>query len=94
MYCVEIWGSSLKLYLDPPVKIQKKCIRTISFSEYVAPSELLFQKQNVLNKIQRILSMMFKRSIAVLLSLVSALLNIILLFIHITLEEVNLSTLL
>ena len=32
IYCVEIWGSSLKLYLDPLVNIQKKCIRTISFS--------------------------------------------------------------
>ena len=29
-YCVEIWGSSFKSYLDPLVK----CIRTISFSEY------------------------------------------------------------
>ena len=26
IYCVEIWGSSLKSYLDPLVKIQKKCI--------------------------------------------------------------------
>ena len=43
IYCVEIWGSSLKSYLDPLVKIQKKCIRTISFSEYLAPSEPLFQ---------------------------------------------------
>ena len=42
IYCVEIWGSSLKSYLDPLVKIQKKCIRTIFFSEYLAPSEPLF----------------------------------------------------
>ena len=44
IYCVEIWGSSLKSYLYPLVKIQKKCIRTISFSEYLASSEPLFQK--------------------------------------------------
>ena len=49
IYCVEIRGSSLKSYLDPLVKIQKKCIRTISFSEYLAPLELLFQKLNILN---------------------------------------------
>ena len=72
MYCVEIWGNSLKLYLDPPVTIQKKCVRTISFSEYLAPSELFFQKQNILNRIQKILSMMFKRRIGVLHSPVSA----------------------
>ena len=27
IYCVEIWESSLKSYLNPLVKIQKKCIR-------------------------------------------------------------------
>ena len=64
IYCVEIWGSSLKSYLDPLVKIQKKCIRTISFSEYFAPSEPLFPKLNILNLnklvIQRIRLMMLK----------------------------------
>ena len=78
IYCVEIWGSSLKSYLDPLVKIQKKSIRTISFSEYLAPSdsEPLFQKLNIsyLEKlvIQRISLMMFKSSIGVLPSPVSA----------------------
>ena len=76
IYCVEIWGSSLKSYLDPLVKIQKKCIRTISFSEYLAPSEPLFQKLNILNieklVIQRICLMMFKCSIGVLPLPVSA----------------------
>ena len=77
IYCVEIWGSSLKSYLDPLVKIQKKCIRTISFSEYLAPSDPLFQKLNILNfeklVIQRICLMMFKCSIGVLPLPVSAL---------------------
>ena len=77
IYCVEIWGSSHKSYLDPLVKIQKKCIRTIFFSEYLAPSEPLFQKLNILNfeklVIQRISLMMFKCSIGVLPLPVSAL---------------------
>ena len=77
VYCVTIWGSSLKSYLDPLVKIQKKCIKTISFSEYLAPSEPLFQKLNILNfeklVIQRISLMMFKCSIGVFPSPVSAL---------------------
>ena len=76
IYCVEIWGSSLKSYLDQLVKIQKKCIRTISFSEYLASSEPLFQKLNILNfeklVIQGISLIMFKCSIGVLLLPVSA----------------------
>ena len=70
IYCIVIWGSSLKSYLDPLVKIQKKCIRTILFSEYLAPSEPLLQKLYTLNLekivIQRISLMMFKCSIGVL----------------------------
>ena len=31
-------------------EIQKKCIRTISFSEYLAPSEPLFQKLKKIRK--------------------------------------------
>ena len=48
-YCVEMWESSLKSHLDPLVKIQKKCIGTISFLKYLAPSEPLLQKLNNLN---------------------------------------------
>ena len=78
LYIVLRYGkSALKSYLDPLVKIQKKCIRTISFSEYLAPSEPLFQKLNILNfeklVIQRISLMMFKCSIGVLPLPVSAL---------------------
>ena len=76
IFCVEIWGSSFKSYLDPLVKIQKKCIRTIFFSEYLAPTEPLFQKLNILIfeklVIQRISLMMFKCSIGVLPLPVSA----------------------
>ena len=72
----EIWGSSLKSYLDPLVKIPKKHIRTISFSKYLALSEPLFQKLNILNfekvVIQRISLMMFNNIIGVLSLPVSA----------------------
>ena len=84
LHKIEIWGSSLKSYLDPLVKIQKKYIRTISFSEYLAPSEPLFQKLNILNfeklVIQRICLMMFKCSIGVLPLPVSALFSSFFLF--------------
>ena len=77
LYCVEIWGSSLKSYLDPLVKIKKICIRTISFSEYLALLEQLFQRLNILNfkvlVMQRISVMMFKCSIGALPSPISAL---------------------
>ena len=43
IYCVELWGSYLKSYFDRLVKIQKKCIRTISFSEYLAPQSRYFK---------------------------------------------------
>ena len=77
IYCVEIWGGSLKSYLGPLVKIQKKGIRTISFSEYLPHSEPLFQKLNIFNfeklVIQRISLMTFKCSIGVFPLPVSAL---------------------
>ena len=68
IYCVEIWGSSFKSYLDSLVKIQKKCFRTISFSEYLASSEPLFQKLNILIFETLVIQslMMFKCSIGVL----------------------------
>ena len=97
IYCVRYIREALKSYLDPLVKIQKKYIRTISFSEYLAPSEPLFLKLNILNfeklVIRRISLMMFKCNIGVLPLPVSGFFfNIILLIILIILEEVNLST--
>ena len=34
-YCVEIWGNACNIHLDPIVKLQKKCIRTITYSSYL-----------------------------------------------------------
>ena len=66
IYGVEIWGSAPLNHIDPLKKIQKKCVRTITFSEYLAPSEPIFQILNVLNfenlVIQRISLLMFKYS--------------------------------
>ena len=53
-------------HINPLKKIQKKCVRAITFSEYLAPSQPIFQTLNVLNfenlVIQRILLIMFKYS--------------------------------
>ena len=49
IYGVEIWGSASLNRINPLKKIQKKCVRTITFSEYLAPSEPIFQSLNVLN---------------------------------------------
>ena len=38
IYCVEIWGNASAIHLDPLIKIQKKRIRAITFSEFSAPS--------------------------------------------------------
>ena len=57
-------GNASAIYLDPLIKIQKKSIRAITFSEFSAPSEPLFLRTNILNfdklVIQRICLMMFK----------------------------------
>ena len=67
IYCVEIWGNASSIHLDPLIKIQKKSIRVITFSEFSAPSEPLFIRTNILNfdklVFQRICLMMFKHHI-------------------------------
>ena len=64
IYGVGIWGSASLNHINPLKKIQKKCVRTITFSEYLAPSEPIFQSLNVLNfeklVVQRISLLMFK----------------------------------
>ena len=69
IYCVEIWGNASTIHLDPLKKIQKKSFRAITFSEFSAPSEPLFQRSNILNfdklVFQRICLMMFKHHIGV-----------------------------
>ena len=67
IYCVEIWRNASAIHLDPLIKIQKKSIRAITFSEFLAHSEPLFLRTNILNfdklVFQRICLMMFKHHI-------------------------------
>ena len=63
-YGIEIWGNASAIHLEPLIKILKKCIRPITFSEFPAPSEPLVQRTNILNfdklVFQRNFLMMFK----------------------------------
>ena len=45
-YCVEIWGNACNIHLDPIVKLQKKCIRTITYSSYLEHTQPLFDSLN------------------------------------------------
>ena len=66
MYGVEIWGNACSVYLEPFVKLQKKCLRIITFSSYLEHTEPLFQNLEILNVqklvIHRIAMLMFKNS--------------------------------
>ena len=66
IYCSEVWGNSSAVYLDPIFKIQKRVIRTVTFSSYLSLSEPIFQSLNILNfrklVIQRVSLLMFKIS--------------------------------
>ena len=54
------------IHLDPIIKIQKKIVRTITFSHYLAHTEPIFDTLNILNfnkwVVHRIGLMMFKYS--------------------------------
>ena len=69
IYCVEVWGNACDTHLDPIIKIQKKCVRVITFSHYLEPTESLFKDLKILAfkklVIQRILLLMFKHNIGI-----------------------------
>ena len=66
-YCVEVWGTAPKKYLDPLIKIQKKIVLIITFSPYLCHTDPIFKDLNLLpiSKLvtQRIGLLMFKYSI-------------------------------
>ena len=66
IYGVEIWGNACNVYLDPLVKLLKKCLRIITFSSYLEHTEPVFQNEEILNfkklVIHRIALLMFKNS--------------------------------
>ena len=47
-YCVEVWGNTPDTHIDPLIKLQKKIIRIITFSPYLAHTEPLFKELNIL----------------------------------------------
>ena len=57
-----VYASSV--HLDPIIKIQKRCVRIITYSDYLSSSEPIFQTLNILNfrklVVQRISLLMFK----------------------------------
>ena len=58
--------NACNVYLDPLVKLQKKCLRIITFSSYLEHTEPLFHNLEILNikqlVIHRIAMLMFKNS--------------------------------
>ena len=66
-YCVEIWGNAANIYLDSLVKLQKKIIRVLTFSQYLAHTNDLFAQLQILPfkklVIHRIGLQMFKNNL-------------------------------
>ena len=46
IYCIEVWRNAQHTHLDQLIKIQKKSIRTITSSHYLAHTEPLFDRLN------------------------------------------------
>ena len=67
IFCVEIWGNAANIYLDPLIKLQKKIIRVITFSQYLAHTNDLFVQLQILPfkklVIHRIGLQMFKNNL-------------------------------
>ena len=66
IYGVEIWGNACNVYLHPLTKLQKKCLRIITFLSYLEHTEPFFQKLEILNfkklVIHRITMLVFTNS--------------------------------
>ena len=48
IYCVEIWGSASDTHLHPLILLQKKIVRVINFSSYLAHTKDTYLKLNIL----------------------------------------------
>ena len=48
IYCIEIWGNAANCHLQPLLLIQKKIVRIITFSDYLAHTEPIFKELKVL----------------------------------------------
>ena len=49
IYGVEVWGNNNAVHLNPIIKIQKKIVRTITSSHYLAHTEPIFDTLDILN---------------------------------------------
>ena len=76
-YCIEVWGNMSNVHLDALVKIQKKNVRIITYSPYLAHTDELFKEFNILPihklMLQRVALQMFKYSINILPDVISEL---------------------
>ena len=76
IYGIEIWGNASNIHLDPINKLQKRCVRIITFSHYLDSSPL-FRKLEIrnlkkilihrislmmLNIVPKYISMMFQKN--------------------------------
>ena len=48
IYCIEVWGNAAQTHLHPLFLTQKKIIRIITFSQYLAHTEPLFLRLAIL----------------------------------------------
>ena len=46
-YCIEIWGNASDIHLDALIKIQKKIVRIVSNSAFLAHTDELFKELNI-----------------------------------------------
>ena len=51
-YGLEVWGSTFPTYQLPVLKVQKMCVRCITFSSFTQPSSPLFSKLGLLDVYQ------------------------------------------
>ena len=73
IYCVEIWGSASDAHLLPLILLQKKIVRVINFSPYLAITKDIYLKLNILPfkdlVVHRIGMQMFKNNLGFFLML-------------------------
>jgi hypothetical protein len=48
-YGLPVWGNTAKIYTDKVLTLQKKAIRAITFSDYLAPSQPIFKELEILS---------------------------------------------
>ena len=65
-YCIEVWGSACDKYITSFFKIQKRAVRIINSSSYLAHTSPIFEQFDMLN-IYKIDSIYIKLKVATLM---------------------------